>query len=251
MFKILCCALGFAYAGPRGLLIGLISGIVLDELFRVLSYKVCQKFRSVKQKRAFIKATFSMLGAFTKADGPVVPEEIKAIEYLMDNAFCLSSSEKKLAIKAFTKAKTRPKEFFKSAAKLRRMQSPAYLETHLDLLLLVAAADGELNSTENDMLYSACNIFEISPLILEAKRAVYTCRENKKNAALAHSYSVLNCNQAASDSEIKQNYRSLVKDYHPDTIAAKDLPDDFQQFANDKFRHIQSAYEAICSARGI
>ena len=53
----------------------------------------------------------------------------------------------------------------------------------------------------------------------------------------------------ASDDEIKRQYRKLVKEYHPDTIASKGLPEEFTKFANDKFREIQGAYDAIKQER--
>jgi DnaJ like chaperone protein len=55
----------------------------------------------------------------------------------------------------------------------------------------------------------------------------------------------------ASDEEIKKHYRTLVKEFHPDRIAAKGLPDEFTDFAESKFREIQEAYEAVKKARGI
>ena len=54
----------------------------------------------------------------------------------------------------------------------------------------------------------------------------------------------------ASIEEIKKQYRKLVSEYHPDKIASKGLPEEFTKFANDKFREIKEAYEAIKEERG-
>ena len=43
----------------------------------------------------------------------------------------------------------------------------------------------------------------------------------------------------------------MVRDFHPDTIASKGLPEEFIQFANDKFREIQEAYEMIKKERNM
>jgi len=51
--------------------------------------------------------------------------------------------------------------------------------------------------------------------------------------------------------EIKKSYRQLVREFHPDTIASKGLPEEFTRFANEKFREIQTAYETISRERGI
>jgi DnaJ like chaperone protein len=50
--------------------------------------------------------------------------------------------------------------------------------------------------------------------------------------------------------EIKKSYRQLVREFHPDTIASKGLPDEFTRFASEKFQEIQSAYETIMAQRG-
>jgi ankyrin repeat protein len=64
-------------------------------------------------------------------------------------------------------------------------------------------------------------------------------------------YSVLGCSERDSDDQVKGRYRKLVKDYHPDTIQGKQLPEEFVKFAHEKFREIQEAFELIRRARGM
>jgi DnaJ like chaperone protein len=64
-------------------------------------------------------------------------------------------------------------------------------------------------------------------------------------------YSVLGLASDASDEELKHRYRTLVKEYHPDRIASKGLPEEFTRFAQDKFREIQDAYEMIKKDRNL
>ena len=63
-------------------------------------------------------------------------------------------------------------------------------------------------------------------------------------------YSVLGCSRSDTVPVIKQNYRKLVSDYHPDKIVSKNLPEDFTKFANEKFKSIQEAYEAVKAEKG-
>ena len=65
------------------------------------------------------------------------------------------------------------------------------------------------------------------------------------------SYQVLGCRPEDSDEIVKQRYRKLVQEYHPDKIAGKGLPDEFFQLAHEKFREIQNAYEMIKKERTI
>jgi DnaJ like chaperone protein len=41
-----------------------------------------------------------------------------------------------------------------------------------------------------------------------------------------------------------------VKEFHPDTIIANGLPDEFIDFATKRFQEIQGAYEQIRKTRG-
>jgi len=41
-----------------------------------------------------------------------------------------------------------------------------------------------------------------------------------------------------------------VRDFHPDTIVSKGLPEEFTEFAASRFREIQEAYEKVRKERG-
>ena len=62
-------------------------------------------------------------------------------------------------------------------------------------------------------------------------------------------YAVLGCNPGDPDEKVRRCYRQLVQQYHPDKIAGKDLPQPFVDFAHQKFRSIQEAYEEILVER--
>ena len=69
-------------------------------------------------------------------------------------------------------------------------------------------------------------------------------------ASLQGAYTALGLDKGASDSEIKAAYRRLAKEYHPDMIANKGLGEDFQNFAAEKMRAVNGAYDSIKDARG-
>ncbi len=62
-------------------------------------------------------------------------------------------------------------------------------------------------------------------------------------------YKILHSTSASSDQEIKSSYKKLVKDFHPDTIVSKGLPEEFTDFATKRFREIHEAYEKIKKER--
>ncbi len=63
-------------------------------------------------------------------------------------------------------------------------------------------------------------------------------------------YEILESQPTDSMDVIKKNYRRLVKEYHYDSIASKDLPEDMIKFAQKKTQDLNEAYEAIKKARG-
>ena len=58
-------------------------------------------------------------------------------------------------------------------------------------------------------------------------------------------YEILGVSPSASDDEIKQAYRALVKKYHPDNYAGSPLAD----LASEKMSEINSAYDTITEQR--
>lgn len=70
--------------------------------------------------------------------------------------------------------------------------------------------------------------------------------ENQENSLSSTSesrdinyYSVLQCNQNSTIDEIKSNYRSLIKKFHPDKQSKE------QSYSDDKFIHIDKAYKTL------
>jgi DnaJ-domain-containing protein 1 len=64
-----------------------------------------------------------------------------------------------------------------------------------------------------------------------------------------HAYAVLECAPADSDAKIKRAYRQKVREFHPDVIAAKGLPEDAIRIAQEKFTEIRNAYDIIQKER--
>jgi len=63
-------------------------------------------------------------------------------------------------------------------------------------------------------------------------------------------YEVLESQPTDSMDVIKKNYRRLVRDYHYDSIASKDLPEDMLKFAKQKTQDLNEAYNTIKEMRG-
>ena len=66
---------------------------------------------------------------------------------------------------------------------------------------------------------------------------------------MANDYKILQCSASDSSEEIKKKYFKLVKEYHPDTLVSKGLPEEFLKFANERLANINKAYDRIIKYR--
>ena len=62
-------------------------------------------------------------------------------------------------------------------------------------------------------------------------------------------YKILEIEPNATNEEVKKAYRKMAIKYHPDKVAT--LGEDVQKAAEEKFKAVNQAYEAICKERGI
>ena len=76
------------------------------------------------------------------------------------------------------------------------------------------------------------NIFRISDQQYNNIKAIYFKDESRY-------YKALNCDPHSSDKEIRASYKKLVKEFHPDTVISKGLPEEFVAFATKRFQEIQ------------
>lgn len=76
---------------------------------------------------------------------------------------------------------------------------------------------------------------------------------NNQNASSSDNldkyYEVLESNKNDSFDVIKNNYRRLIKEYHYDSIASKNLPPDMIKFAEEKTKSLNEAYSIIKDIR--
>ncbi len=62
-------------------------------------------------------------------------------------------------------------------------------------------------------------------------------------------YEILESKPTDEFDTIKKNYRRLIREFHYDSIASKDLPEDMLKFAEQKTKDLNEAYSAIKSAK--
>ena len=83
------------------------------------------------------------------------------------------------------------------------------------------------------------------------KDSYYEKENNYKEATSYNStskyYEILQCDIDSSLKDIKYNYRKLIRQYHYDTLVSKDLPEDMLEYALNRAKTINEAYEKLKS----
>jgi DnaJ like chaperone protein len=187
---------------------------------------------------------FSILGRLAKADGVITRDELAVVDNFISN-MNISDKEERFARRIFNEAKNSRysiDDFARQLYDINR-RNPTILLSFMDVLFQLAAADGIFHPAEETALNRIKNIFIINDTQFENLKARYFENVDKY-------YRTLGCTASSSDKEIKTSYRKLVKEFHPDTIISKGLPEEFTDFATKRFEEIQQAYEKVKKERG-
>lgn len=235
MGQVIGGGIGFMLGGPIGAILGAVMGGGMSRGPAQSGIRETQKLQVT-----FFVASFSMLGKMAAADGTVSKEERDVVEDFIRNQMRLDERTRVFAMQVFNQAVVVPNTFEEFATQFRDNFSarPELLSSMLDMLLRVSMADKVLHPGEEKLLLSAVRIFGISNDEYRHMKEKY-CPDTDKY------YAILGCDPSASMDEIKQRYRKLVHDFHPDKIVSKGLPEEFTKFASQKFQEIQTAYEKI------
>ena len=226
--------IGFTIGGPIGGILGAIIGSKLGDKEQVRP--------SINQKNqaAFFTALFACFAKIAKADGKVTREEVDKVDHFIKERFKFPPDQRAFAIQVFNHAKDDNNSFRDYASQLSSLLSnnQSALVMFYELLFELSMADGHLDPTEEAILSEAIPIFGLEP-------DLFKLNKRKFGADISDAYAVLGVTKDMSYREIKIAYQRKRKEFHPDTLLSKGLPEELLEKAKDKFIEIQSAFEEI------
>ncbi|MGH8279625.1 MAG: co-chaperone DjlA [Gammaproteobacteria bacterium] len=259
---VLFAVLGYVVAGPWGAAAGAVVGLLLGS--RRLRLHVAHTSPAQAQA-VFFRTAFQVMGHVAKADGRVSEGEIRAARTVMAQ-MNLSADQQRAAIEYFNQGKQA--DFNLDAALLEFRNAcgayPGLLSMFLQIQMAAALADGVMRPAEQAVFNRICTLLGIPPVVLRqyenfahfrsGYRADYSSGASEPPPStdrLAEAYQTLGVPVTASNDEVKQAYRRLMKENHPDRLVAKGLPPEMLAIAQEKAKQINLAYEAVKTARGM
>ncbi len=230
--KIIGSAAGFALGGPLGAIVGGAAGHAVDKIH---PKEKLPEEKAVKQI-GFTIGVIVLSAKMAKADGKVTKNEVIAFKKKIN----VPNHEIKNVGRLWDQAKQTTNGFeiyAKQIADLLETKSPV-LEELLNLLLFIAKADGKISESEILYLKEVSAIFGFSNNDFD--RVYRTNIENNLNP-----YEILGVSKEASKEEIKNKWKKLSIDHHPDRLLAQGMPVDFIKKSTSRLQEINHAWDVI------
>ena len=252
--KIIGGMAGFAMGGPVGALFGAAMGHAADEgnlngfsfAGRPLPFDGARAAAMLGRRDQIFAVGVTVLAAkLAKCDGPVGRVEIDAFR----RSFAIPEGSVAEVGRLFDSARETASGFESYAVQMGQAFSdnPGILEQVLAGLYQIARADGPVNGAEADFLARVAHGFGLD---------MDAARRASRGGAMAQppvedSYAVLGLKPQATKEEIRARWKTLMRENHPDTLAAKAMPAEAVKKASDRVARINAAYDTIKRERQI
>ena len=210
----------------------LASGEALSDVF--------DRLRGTPERSvAFTIAVIALGAKMAKADGQVTRDEVAAFR----EVFHIPAAEEKNAARLFNMARTDVAGFEDYAARVARMFDSAdgVLIDLMEGLFHIAMADGAYHPGENAFLERVAEIFGVE------ERAFARLRARFVPDAEPDPYDVLGVTPDTPPEDIRAAWRALVRETHPDRLAARGLPEEAVKMAEKRLIAVNRAWERIQS----
>lgn len=248
--KWIAGALGWAMFGPLGGLLGYFLASRLERMAELSAeYQDGQTWGqggsqddrtwNQGQRNSFLISLLALSAAVIKADGKMTAaERTRFREFFAANFGSQAATEAEELLDELLR-----KDFnlYEVCCQIRSCMDYSQRLQLYHYLVSLGACDG-LVQREVDLLETIANYIGLSKSDSDSIIAQFR-PSNDSN------YRILGIAPSATDEEVKKAYRRMAVKYHPDKVAT--LGEDVQKAAEEKFKAISQAYEAICRERGL
>ena len=222
--------------GPLGGILGYVIASKLESLSQAVQQGDNQ---SKGQRNSFLMSLLVLSAAIIKADGKTSQQELSTVRsFFARNFGPQAGNDAEEIIKSIL---SKDFNLYEVCSQIRSNMDYSQRLQLFHYLVSLGACDGlhprEIDILETIATYIGLSQSETDSIIAQFKPS------NDSN------YKILEISPDATNEEVKKAYRKMAIKYHPDKVAT--LGSDIQKAAEEKFKTISAAYEAICRERGI
>ena len=191
------------------------------------------------QRNSFLMSLLVLSAAVIKADGKTTSQELSTLRsFFARNFGPQAGNEAEEIVKDLL---SKDFNLYEVCTQVRSCMDYSQRLQLYHYLVGLGACDG-LHQREIDILETIATYLGLSKSEVDSIFAQFR-PSNDSN------YRILEITPEATNDEVKKAYRKMAIKYHPDKVAT--LGEDVQKAAEEKFKAISQAYEAICKERGI
>jgi DnaJ like chaperone protein len=261
--KIIGGMAGFAMGGPFGAVVGAAIGHAADNSgiqnvrLPFTSEAAWNPARIAallgRKEQLFATGVVVLCAKLAKCDGPVKRQEIDAFK----RQFRIPPDSVRDIGRLFDHARASADGYEPFADQLGEAFSDnrGLLEDVLAALFTVARADGPVNQREQAFLRRVHRGFRLERGTWERNTGPSAgssgAHQPPSTAMEIDAYGVLGVARNASDDTVRATWKRLMRENHPDSLAARGVPAEFIRRANDKVARINAAWDRIKRERGL
>jgi DnaJ like chaperone protein len=256
--KVIGGVAGFAMGGPFGAAIGAALGHAADTgigprfsfPFSTMANSLAGQAKVAalfgQKQQLFSIAVVALSAKLAKCDGAVTRAEID----MFRRQFRIPDGSLKDIGRLFDMARESTDDFQTYAEQLGDAFSanPTMLEVVLASLFAIARADGAVNAKERAFLAGVHKAFHLDQLAWDRASGATSARPN---ADEPDPYEILGVARTANGEQLRAVWKKLMRENHPDALAARGVPAEFIEKAGDSVARINAAWDRIKRERGL
>jgi DnaJ like chaperone protein len=249
--KLLGGVAGFVTGGPLGAVVGAAMGHAADQGpggARIGPGAADMAALLGNKETLFAISVIVLSAKLAKADGPVQRAEIDAFKAM----FRIPPQNLREVAQMFDEARRDTGGWEPFAERLGEAfaDNRAMLEDVLAALFFIARADGPLTKGELRVLQGVHQRFALDNAAWDRAKGGRTGAAQRQVEEI-DAYAVLGLPATATDEEVRLAWRKLMRENHPDGLAARGVPAEFVDRATRKVADINAAWDRIKRQRGL
>jgi len=248
----ICALIGFIYGRFWGGLAGYLIGSAIENMLTASPKSLddrYDRYQNRSPRDGFLYSLMILSAHIIQADGKIMHSEMEFMRRFIRQNFGENTVSKgeKILKDSFNLRKSRGEAVWRIQLNdaCNRIAQTMPSEHRLQLIAFlaeVAKADGKIDKVELEALRQIASALGISPNVVDQMFAL-------GGNNLEDDYKVLGIRTDATDEEVRQAYRKMVIQYHPDKVAT--LGEDVREAATRKIQEINEAKERIYKARNM